>query len=79
MSNDAQAKPISQEEDPPPCSLGNVYSQEQKRDISQILHHLEARQEVYAMMPEQAGIYQHEIGFARAQECAGPSHNQKRR
>jgi hypothetical protein len=40
---------------------------------------LEARQEVNALPTEQARIHQHEIRFARAQERARPSHNQKRR
>jgi hypothetical protein len=46
-------------------------SQEQKRNILEILHHLQARQEVNAMLREQARIHQHEIRFAKTQEFQG--------
>jgi hypothetical protein len=49
----------------------NVCSQEKKRNILEIMHHLEARQEVNAMPCEQAGIHKHKIRIARAQEFQG--------
>jgi hypothetical protein len=67
----AKAELISQEENTPPCSQGNVYSQEQKRNILEIMHHLEAREEVNAMPAEQARIHKHEVRFTRAQEFQG--------
>jgi hypothetical protein len=44
-----------------PCSQGKVCSQEKKRNILEIMHHLEAREEVNAMPAEQARIHKHEI------------------
>src|SRR5512135_3513586 len=40
-----------------PCSQGNTCSQEKQWDILEILHHLEARQEVNAMLREQACLH----------------------
>jgi hypothetical protein len=66
-----KAELISQEEYTPPCSQGNVCSQEEKRNILEIFHHLHAQQEVNAMPREQARIHKHEVWFARAQEFHG--------
>ncbi len=46
-------------------------AKKKQRNILEVFHHLEARQEVNAMPREQARIHKHEVRFARAQAFEG--------
>jgi hypothetical protein len=51
-----------------PLAPRGICAKEKKRNILEVFHHLEARQEVNAMPLEQACIHKHEVRFAKAQE-----------
>lgn len=65
------SKLISREDEPSRAPRG-IGAKEQKRNILEVFHHLEARQEVHTMLREQVVIEQDEVWFAHTKEL--PSH-----